>query len=162
MNKSFFDLVRPNIFKYKPDLSNLPINYRSFVITLAIAVSHWSSESISNIICSVLSSLSLKNLSCNFKFFLIYFFSVGCIDRRYHWHPSRSRIIKSNNPLPLSPPITNALLISLCHFDKRRQWLATEHDKQTLFSSFCQSVGFLLPVYLHNLLRRLPAGIFPQ
>ena len=57
---------------------------------------------------------------------------------------------------------TNALLVSLRHFDKWWQWLATEHDRQTFFSPFWQSVRFPLPSKLHNLLLRLPAAIFTQ
>ena len=58
---------------------------------------------------------------------------------------------------------TNALLVSLRYFDEWRQWLATEHDQQTLFPPFCQSVSFPLTFitsYPDSQLRYLHRSLF--
>ena len=103
VNKKFIlALNMLNIFKYKPDLGNLPFNSHSFVITLLIAAFYCCWESISN-------TLPFGQFAVTWKSFTLI---VTLNLPMFSWlHRSAipntylTRKIKSNNILSLSPPI---------------------------------------------------------
>ena len=91
-----------NIFKYKPDLGNLPFNSHSFVITLVIAAFHCCWESISNTLPFRQFAVTWKSSTLNVTLNLAMF---SWLHRSAIPNPYVTRKIKSNNILSLSPPI---------------------------------------------------------
>ena len=90
-----------NIFKYKPDLGNLPFNSHSFVITLVIAAFHCCWESISNTLPFGQFAVTWKSFTLIVTLNLAMF---SWLHRSAIPNPYLTPKIKSNNIFSLSPP----------------------------------------------------------
>ena len=89
-----------NIFKYKPDLGNLPFNSHSFVITLVIAAFHCCWESISNTLPFGQFAVTWKSFTLIVTLNLAMF---SWLHRSAIPNPYLTPKIKSNNIFSLSP-----------------------------------------------------------